>query len=104
MGKKSKLPEEVLAFFREHGSKGGRIGGKVCAARLTPARRQEIARQAAQARWGDRGKKPGVPSEPVWQAILNRMKSVPKEDLALLPKDGASQIDHYIYSVPKREL
>jgi len=31
------------------------------------------------------------------------MKSVPEEDLALLPKDGASQIDHYVYGTPKSE-
>jgi hypothetical protein len=31
------------------------------------------------------------------------MKHVPAEDLAQLPKDGASQIDHYVYGVPKRE-
>jgi|SRR6516162_8508319 len=103
MGKKSKLPEDVLAFFRKHGSKGGKVGSKVRAARLTPARRKEIARQAAQARWGDSGKKPETPSEPVWEAIPNRMKGVPEEDLALLPKDGASQIDHYVYGTPKSE-
>jgi hypothetical protein len=31
------------------------------------------------------------------------MKDVPAEDMALLPKDGASQIDHYIYGWPKRD-
>ncbi len=31
------------------------------------------------------------------------MKDVPPEDLVLLPKDGASQIDHYLYGHPKSE-
>ena len=40
---------------------------------------------------------------PIWEVIADNMKHVPAEDLALLPKDGASQIDHYVYGVPKRE-
>ena len=32
-------------------SKGGRVGGKVRAEKLTPKRRAEIARAAARARW-----------------------------------------------------
>jgi hypothetical protein len=31
------------------------------------------------------------------------MKDVPAEDMALLPKGGACQIDHYIYGWPKRD-
>jgi hypothetical protein len=30
------------------------------------------------------------------------MKDLPPEDFAALPKDGLSQIDHYVYGVPKR--
>jgi len=40
---------------------------------------------------------------PIWEVIAENMKDVPSEDLAALPKDGASQIDHYVYGVPKRE-
>ncbi len=39
---------------------------------------------------------------PIWEVIAGNMKSVPPEDFATLPKDGASQIDHYVYGVPKR--
>jgi hypothetical protein len=42
-------------------------------------------------------------SRPIWDVIANNMKKVPPEDLAALPIDGASQIDHYIYGVPKRD-
>jgi hypothetical protein len=40
----------------------------------------------------------------VWDVIAENMKNVPPEDLAALPKDGLSQIDHYVYGVPKRAL
>jgi len=37
------------------------------------------------------------------EIVLRSMSRVPPEDLAALPKDGASQHDHYIYGWPKRE-
>jgi hypothetical protein len=40
---------------------------------------------------------------PIWEIFVDSMKDVPPEDLATLPKDGASQHDHYIYGWPKRE-
>jgi len=39
---------------------------------------------------------------PISEVIVDNMKDVPPEDLALLPRDGASQIDHYLYGHPKR--
>lgn len=44
--KPAKDPERV-----ERGKLGGSKGGKLRAERLTPERRQEIARKAAAARW-----------------------------------------------------
>jgi hypothetical protein len=44
------------------------------------------------------------PIRPIWEVIVDSMKHVPSEDLAALPHDGASQIDHYVYGLPKREL
>jgi len=44
------------------------------------------------------------PRRPIWEIIAENMKNVPCEDLAAMPKDGASQIDHYVYGVPKKEL
>ena len=49
----------------------------------------------------DLGSSPGSP--PIWEVIAENMKRVLPEDIGLLPKDGASQIDHYVYGVPKRE-
>jgi hypothetical protein len=37
------------------GKLGGLKGGKARAAKLTPAKRSEIARKAAKSRWADRG-------------------------------------------------
>jgi hypothetical protein len=36
------------------------------------------------------------PRRPIWEIIAENMKNVPAEDLASLPKDGLSQIDHYV--------
>jgi plasmid stability protein len=41
-------------------------------------------------------------ARPIWEAILDNMEDVPSEAFASLPKDGASQVDHYLYGHPKR--
>ena len=41
--------------------------------------------------------------KPIWEVIAESMKQVPQEDLDALPRDGASQIDHYVYGLPKRD-
>ena len=47
------------------------------------------------------------PSSPVRrhisEVIRERMSKVPAEIMASMPKDGASQHDHYLYGSPKRE-
>jgi len=37
------------------------------------------------------------------EVIRDRMRKVPPEMMAAMPEDGASQHDHYIYGLPKRE-
>jgi plasmid stability protein len=37
------------------------------------------------------------------EVIRDNMRDVPPEILATLPKDGASQHDHYIYGLPKKD-
>ena len=39
---------------------------------------------------------------PIWEVILDNMQDVPPEEFARLPKDGASEHDHYLYGHPKR--
>ena len=36
--------------------------------------------------------------------VLSHMRKVPPEIMAAMPKDGASQHDHYIYGRPKRDV
>jgi hypothetical protein len=38
------------------------------------------------------------------ETIRERMRQIPAEVWAALPIDGASQHDHYIYGLPKRNL
>ena len=40
--------------------------------------------------------------KPIWEAIEENMSDVPPEEFARLPKDGASEHDHYLYGHPKR--
>jgi hypothetical protein len=42
-------------------------------------------------------------SRPIWDVILDNMQDIPREEFARLPKDGASEHDHYLYGHPKRD-
>jgi len=46
---------------------------------------------------------PKTDDRPIWEVISDIMKDVPDEVFERLPKDGASQVDHYIYGIPKRD-
>lgn len=43
------------------------------------------------------------PKRPIWDVIAKRAQTLPAEVIERLPEDGASQHDHYIYCLPKRE-
>jgi hypothetical protein len=43
-----------------------------------------------------------VPRRHISEVIRDIMADVPPEELAKLPKDGASEHDHYLYGYPKR--
>jgi hypothetical protein len=57
--RKKKPPSAVSDYMAKIGSKGGRIGAKVRAARLSPDERSEIAHKAAKARWDKAKNKQG---------------------------------------------
>jgi Arc/MetJ-type ribon-helix-helix transcriptional regulator len=40
--------------------------------------------------------------KPIWERAAELRGSIPAEEWAKLPVDGASQHDHYIYGTPKR--
>jgi hypothetical protein len=44
----------------------------------------------------------GGPRKHISEVIRENMRDVPPEVLAQLPTDGASEHDHYIYGLPKR--
>ena len=46
---------------------------------------------------------PSRPLRHIADVILENMQDVPPEIMARMPKDGASQHDHYIYGWPKKE-
>jgi hypothetical protein len=39
---------------------------------------------------------------PIWEVITEIVRDVPDEVFDRLPKDGASEVDHYLYGLPKR--
>ncbi len=39
---------------------------------------------------------------PIWDRIASLAATLPEEAIASLPTDGATQLDHYLYGVPKR--
>jgi hypothetical protein len=43
------------------------------------------------------------PHRHIAEVICENMRNVPPEIMATMPKDGASQHDHYIYGWPKKE-
>lgn len=40
--------------------------------------------------------------EPIWEVVSDIMSGVPDEVFDRLPRDAASEVDHYIYGLPKR--
>ena len=42
--------------------------------------------------------------QPIWAWIADQAKNVPDEEWEKFPKDGAAEVDHYIYGTPKRNL
>ena len=47
--------------------------------------------------------RPIADERPLSEIIREIIGNPPPEELAKLPKDGSSQIDHYVYGLPKRE-
>ncbi len=46
--------------------------------------------------------KPVPAHKPIWEEFAEIAASIPDEEWAKLPADGAEQHDHYIYGTPKR--
>ncbi len=46
---------------------------------------------------------PNGDTRPIWEVMLDNLKDVPPEEFTSLPRDGAGQVDHYLYGHPKRD-
>lgn len=64
---------------------------------------EQVLRREALRASQENGASPTANEPPIWEVITDMVKDVPEEVFDRLPKDGASQIDHYIYSLPKRD-
>ncbi len=42
------------------------------------------------------------PEKHIWDIADDILAEVPEEELHRLPPDGAAQVDHYVYGLPKR--
>lgn len=72
-------------------------------AKLSAARRREIARQAALTRWA--GKKSAAAAAvvpPIEDIAAELTRDIPAEDWNRLPADLIDQLDHYLYGWPRR--
>lgn len=56
---KTQLPDEVLDYFKKHGSEGGKKGRKARMSKTTKKQRKAAAKAAAEARWKGHKKKRG---------------------------------------------
>ena len=46
---------------------------------------------------------PKAAARPIWEVMLDNIEGISPEEFAKLPKDGASEHDHYLYGHPKRD-
>ncbi len=63
----------------------------------------KLAAESEIAAPADNASAEALDSRPISVVIAEIMKDVPAEELAKLPRDGASQVDHYVYGLPKRD-
>jgi hypothetical protein len=63
---------------------------------------QRLAERYAQTHEPPANEPAKAPERPIWETITERMKKLPAEAFEHLPRDGASEHDHYLYGSPKR--
>lgn len=67
---------------------------------------QERLRAARETRQGQVGtdvaEPAGTSRKPIWAKIKDAFDRVPEEEIEELPTDGAANVDHYAYGLPKR--
>ena len=87
------LPEEAEQALKQKAQAAGMPVERYACQVL----QRDLEQDAADAPASDR------PLQTAAEIILKRMRNVPHEVMAQMPKDGATQHDHYIYGWPKKE-
>ena len=62
----------------------------------------ELNREADGNEAKERATQPESADKPIWERIQDGFSHVPEDELESLPVDGAAQVDHYAYGLPKR--
>jgi hypothetical protein len=86
-------PNVERAYLAEAQAKGMPIDALVCDVLIARKAGTELAIEPEEQNRDPR---------PIWEVMLDNLKDIPPEEFAKLPKDGASEVDHYLYGHPKR--
>ena len=99
-----RLPEELENYIHAR-VRSGRVvyddEANAEAIRRLRQSEQEHDQQTANATV-DLAESPVSTFKPIWEVADEIRKSIPAEEWAKLPVDGAAQLDHYLYGSPKR--
>jgi Arc/MetJ-type ribon-helix-helix transcriptional regulator len=91
------LPENLALSIRAHVLNGHfATEDDMVAAAVQEYLQKRASDQPATSKQAQPGRKP------IWEIADDLSKSIPAEEWAKLPADGAEQLDHYIYGSPKR--
>jgi len=91
----------IIQALREHTTRRLTIKGKAeVAAR---GRIKRLASVESVAMEPTETLEPLSPAKPIWEIALEIGASVPKEEWAHIPTDGARNVHHYLYGAPKLE-
>ena len=99
-----RLPEELENYIHARVRSGRFISDDEAIAEAVRRLRQsdqDQERQTANATV-DVAESPAMTFKPIWEVADEIRKSIPAEEWAKLPVDGAAQLDHYLYGSPKR--
>jgi hypothetical protein len=86
------VSEEIEAVLRARAQAQGVTPDRIASQVLKDAFAGEINQSA----------EPSAPALQFWEEILDNMKDTPLEEFEKLPRDAASQVDHYLYGHPER--
>jgi hypothetical protein len=93
--------ETITEALREHATRRLRLKGKAEVASAGKIKR--IASVESLTIESAKMAIPVSPVKPIWEVALELGASVPAEEWASVPTDGARNLHHYLYGAPKRQ-